>query len=221
MLVLRVIVGHRRLMGGAASSAVALLLLPATISPLTRTIVAWDIGCTAFLLLVAAMFSGERINHMADDAESQEEGEWTVVWLAVAAATASVAALVGDYAAAKDMPSSLHGLHVALVGATLLLSWLMMHVVFTLRYAHEYYARNPSDPSGRNIDGGLEFPGGAPPDYWDFLYFSLGIGMACQVSDVPITSRRLRRLATAHAFISFVFNAVILALSVNFGASLL
>ena len=220
MMVLRVLAGHRRLTGGALCGLAAYFCLPATMSPLTQAIVAWDIGCSAFLALVAAMFSGERMSHMAADAAAQEEGEWTVFWLAVVAATASVAALVGDYAAANALPGSLRGLHVALVGATLLLSWLMMHTLFALRYAHGYYARI-GDPGGQDVQAGLAFPGVEPPDYWDFFYCSLVIGMACQVSDVQITSRRMRRLATAHGFLSFVFNAVILALSVNFGATLL
>jgi uncharacterized membrane protein len=221
-LPLRVIAAHRRLATGALCGFVAIFVLPATIPPLTRAIIAWDAGCAAFLLQAAAMFGGERLSHMAADAEAQQEGEWTVFGLTIAAAAASVAAVIGQYAVVKDLPSPLRGLHVALVGATLLVSWLMMHTVFALRYAHEYYARDQHGPqrSGEDVDGGLEFPGGARPDYWDFVYFSLVLGMTFQVSDVQITSRSLRRLAAAHGFISFVFNTVILALSVNIGASL-
>jgi uncharacterized membrane protein len=221
MLVMRVIAAHRRLAGGAICGLLSVPFLPATMSPLSRAIIAWDIGCTAFLVLVALMFSTERLSRIAADAAAQREGEWTVFWLAFAAAAASVAALVGDYAAAAKLPASLHGLHIVLVAVTLLLSWLMMHTLFALRYAHGYYSHRASDAAGQNIRGGLEFPGGEPPDYWDFFYFSLVLGMACQTADVQITTRRMRHLATAHGFVAFVFNAVILALSVNFGASLL
>jgi len=217
-LPLRVIVGHGRLGAGALCGFVAILALPATIPPLTRAILAWDIGCTAFLVLAGLMFSGERINRMAADAEAQEEGEWTVFWLTVVGVTASFAAIAGQYAAVKTLPAGPHGWPVALVGATLLVSWLMTQAVFALRYAHEYYARSAGS---KNVDGGLEFPGGAAPDYWDFVYFSLVLGMTFQVSDVQITSRKLRRLAAVHGFLSFVFNTFILALSVNIGASLL
>jgi uncharacterized membrane protein len=75
-------------------------------------------------------------------------------------------------------------------------------------------------PAGA-VDGGLEFPGQEPPDYWDFFYFSIVLGMTFQVSDVAISSRKLRRLATVHAFLSFVYNTVIVALTVNIAASLL
>ena len=108
--------------------------------------------------------------------------------------------------------------HVLLLGTTVLASWLVTHTLFAFRYAHEYYA---DDAGGPDVDGGLEFPGGARPDYWDFVYFSAVLGMTFQVSDVQITSRKLRRLATVHGFLSFGFNTVILALAVNIGANLI
>ena len=107
---------------------------------------------------------------------------------------------------------------VALVASTLLASWLMTHVIFALRYAHEYYAR---DEGGPEVDRGLDFPGEKQPDYLDFMYFSLVLGMTFQVSDVQITSRKLRRVATLHGLISFLFNTVIVALTVNIAAGLL
>ncbi|MBV8523262.1 MAG: DUF1345 domain-containing protein, partial [Acetobacteraceae bacterium] len=61
-----------------------------------------------------------------------------------------------------------------------------------------------------------QFPGDQPlPDFWDFLYFSLVIGMTCQVSDVQITGRHMRRLAMVHGILAFFFNTVILAITVN------
>ncbi len=156
MMVVRVIAGHRRLAGGAAVGLVTFLLFPVTVAPLTRAIVSWDIGCTAFLVLVAAMFRGERLSRMAADAAAQEEGEWTVFFLAIAAAAASVAALLGDYAASADLPASVRAAHIGLVAATLMLSWLMMHTLFALRYAHAFYAHYEGDPSGLNVRGGLD-----------------------------------------------------------------
>jgi uncharacterized membrane protein len=93
-----------------------------------------------------------------------------------------------------------------------------MQVTFTFRYAHEYYSRSGEGPG---VDGGLRFPGEDHPDYMDFLYFALVLGMTFQVSDVEVTSRKLRRLATLHGFLGFLFNTVILALTVNLAAGLL
>src|SRR5215831_4570955 len=85
--------------------------------------------------------------------------------------------------------------------------------IFAIHYAHEYYDEKA------HKDGGLNFPGGEPPDYWDFVYFSFVVGMTGQVSDVAVTSRALRRLVAAHGVVSFIFNATLLALMVNIAAS--
>ena len=179
---------------------------------------AWDIACFALLALSAQFFSSDRPGGMPADAERQEEGEWTVFWVTVGAVAASFVAILGEFALLKDLHEPAKSLHVGLVAVTLFLSWLMTHTVFAYRYAHEFYE---CDETTGKIIGGLEFPGDAEPDYWDFFYFSLVLGMTFQVSDVQITRRTLRRLAAAHGLLGFLFNTVILALSVNIGASLL
>ena len=105
-----------------------------------------------------------------------------------------------------------------LVGGTLALTWLLTQAVFALRYAHEFYTRTDDAPMP---DGGLEFPREPRPDYWDFFYFSAILGMTFQVSDVQITSRKLRRLATVHGLLGFLLNTVIIALTVNLASGLL
>lgn len=95
-----------------------------------------------------------------------------------------------------------------------MLSWAFIHTMFALHYAHEFYGEN----AGRG--GGMAFPGGDErPDYWDFIYFSFVIGMTSQVSDVGVTSKQIRRTVAAHGVVSFVFNAALLALTVNIAAS--
>jgi uncharacterized membrane protein len=104
------------------------------------------------------------------------------------------------------------GLTLAVI--TIALSWTLVHTAFALHYAHDYY--RGSKP------GGLQFPSGDKSDhadYWDFVYFSFVIGMTAQVSDVGITEKRIRRTATVHGIISFVFNTALLALMVNIAAS--
>lgn len=102
---------------------------------------------------------------------------------------------------------------------TVVFSWLLMHSVFALRYAHNYYGDSLQDHSRHA--GGLEFPGQHPPDYRDFVYFSFVIGMTCQVSDVQVASRMMRRAVLLHGILSFAFNTVILALTINTVSSLL
>ncbi len=214
----RVLLGHRRLFGSIVVGIAAFLLLPAHLPAQTRTILAWDIFSIIFLVWCAASFIDASPQRMAAHAEAQQEAEWTMFWIVVAGVIVSLAAIVGEFSAIKTAAKSWHSVIVALVAATLGLSWLLSHVLFTLRYAHEYYERAPE--SGE-FARGLQFPGDDTPDYWDFLYFALVLGMTFQVSDVQITAKPLRRLATVHGLLGFLFNTVIVALTVNIAAGLL
>ena len=92
------------------------------------------------------------------------------------------------------------------------LSWFLLHTTFTLHYAHLFYGdAEEATASAR----GLIFPGESQPDYLDFAYFSFVIGMTFQVSDINITSRKIRRMALLHGTISFFFNTIIVALTVS------
>ena len=134
-----------------------------------------------------------------------------VLPLAVAAGLGSVVVVIGEAAQGQQSASGA----LLAVGAVTV-SWLFTHVIFALHYAHRFYA-----PDGKGVAGGLLFPGEDAPDYWDFLHFSLIIGVASQTADVQIASRPLRRLATVHSLIAFLFNTVVLALTVNLAVTLM
>jgi uncharacterized membrane protein len=85
-------------------------------------------------------------------------------------------------------------------------SWAVVHTVFTLRYAHLYF----EDPVG-----GIDFSSDADPDYRDFAYVAFTVGMTFQVSDTEIAKRTIRRAVLAHALLSYLFGAVILAVVIN------
>jgi uncharacterized membrane protein len=214
----RIIGSRRRLFAGAALGVLTILLLPASFSATTRTITAWDAAVITYLALSALLFTTERSEHMEEDAEAQQEGEWTIFALTLAGVVFSFAAILVEFTGIKDMPPAQRSLHVILVALTLFLSWLMTHITFAFRYAHEFYAR---DNGGPDLDEGLDFPGEKRPDYFDFVYFSLVLGMTFQVSDVQITARKFRRMAAVHGLLSFLFNTIILALTVNLAAGLL
>lgn len=95
---------------------------------------------------------------------------------------------------------------------SIVLSWLYLNMIFALHYAHGYYSHRNA------LHKGLDFPGKEDPDYWDFAYFALVLGMTFQVSDVQIVSRRMRRTALVHSVIAFFFNVFIIAISVNVAA---
>jgi uncharacterized membrane protein len=214
----QVVRGRPRLFIGVLCGLAAAPLLPGDIGGPTRAILAWDLGVLVYLALSAFLFTTERIDRIPADAAAEEEGEWTIFWLTVAAVAFSFAAIITEFTEIKEMAPDRRSVHVALVAVTLFVSWLMTHTSFAFRYAHEYYE---TDPTGRGIVGGLEFPSERRPDYLDFMYFSLVLGMTFQVSDVQITARKFRRLATVHGLLSFLFNTIILALTVNLAAGLL
>ena len=119
------------------------------------------------------------------------------------------------------------GLSVAISGATLLIAWVFSNLLFALHYAHLFYIPgDDSDAPGRGDgedqdSGGLDFPGDEMPDYGDFAYFSFVLGMTFQVSDVSITSKRIRRLALYHSIAAFLFDIIVVALSVSLIGDLL
>ncbi len=214
----RAIKARRRLFFGMLAGLAAALLLPPALPSTTRGILAWDVGVLVYLILAMHLFLTEPVERMPANAEAQQEGEWTIFWLTVGVVIVSFVAVTSEFSSIKTVAPAVRGLLVALVAGTLLTSWLMTHVSFAFRYAHEYYAR---DQGGPDIDRGLDFPSEKQPDYLDFMYFALVLGMTFQVSDVQITSRKLRRVAALHGLLSFLFNTVIVALTVNIAAGLL
>jgi uncharacterized membrane protein len=136
----------------------------------------------------------------------------------VGAATVSLFALGFTLQKPANEPGWDLVLRLLLAGLAVLASWTLTHATFALHYAHYYYGDGPA-PGPQDDRGGLAFPGGQLPDFSDFLYFSFVIGMTCQVSDIQVTSRPMRRLTLLHGVLSFFFNTVILALAVNLLAS--
>ncbi len=214
----RILLGHKRLFAALTVGVVSFFLLPGGFHARTQAILAWDIGAAFFLALCAVWFTTATPAQMPRNAAAQEEGEWTLFWLVLAGVSASFAAIIGEFGAMKNITPALRELRVALVAATLAVTWMLTHAVFALRYAHEFYT---SSGDATAPDGGIEFPRETRPDYWDFFYFSAVLGMTFQVSDVQITSRKMRRLATVHGLLGFLFNTVIVALTVNLASGLL
>ena len=213
----RVIRGHfRTFLALAIGAVVYAACFPFFVEP-SRAIIAWDAFAVVFLALIIAMAITSTPAQMPVNAQAQEEGEWSIFAIVVLGTIMSFAAIVSEFSGTKDMEPATKREHVSLVVATLVLTWLVTQVVFGMRYAHEYYTAS----GDKGPDKGLEFPGDEDPDYWDFAYFAIVLGMTFQVSDVQITSRKLRRLATVHGLLGFVFNTVIVALTVNLAANLL
>lgn len=109
-------------------------------------------------------------------------------------------------------------LYIPVAVAGILFSWGMVHTMYTMHYAHIYYD-NDEDDENKHA-GGLEFPSENCPDYLDFAYFAFVIGMTFQVSDVEISSRKIRRVVLFHGLLSFGLNTFVVALAINLIAGL-
>jgi uncharacterized membrane protein len=176
----------------------------------TRLLVGWDIYVGLYLALVAHLMAGAEVERIRARAAVEDEGQFAILMLTVVAALASLGAIFSELGTGTG--TGRRPAHVVLAALTILLSWAFIHTIFALHYAHEFY--------DEDIGGGLAFPGGeTEPDYWDFVYFSFVIGMTSQVSDVGVTHKEIRRTVAAHGVVSFVFNAALLALTVNIAAS--
>jgi uncharacterized membrane protein len=148
---------------------------------------------------------------------SIEDSSRTLIFLfVIVASLMSLLAIVFLLISTKNQSDAVVTARVLLAMASVIVSWWLVHTIFTLRYAHMYYTTDPDNDSKTKPLGGLDFPGDMKePDYLDFVYFSFVIGMTFQVSDVEISSRSIRRLAWMHGLISFAFNTAIVALSIN------
>ena len=144
-------------------------------------------------------------------AKLQDSSRITIFLFVIGASLVSMVAIVFLLKSSKGANKDEH---ILLAICAVIVSWWLVHTLFTLLYAHLYYDTSTDDGKTLSV-GGLEFPGKDEPDYLDFVYFSFVIGMTFQVSDVEISSRQIRRFALLHALMSFAFNTAILALSIN------
>lgn len=154
-------------------------------------------------------------------AKEQDASAVLVFLLAVCAAFFSLFAIIYVlHGQSLENKLGLH-LHVVLSLLCIVLSWLLIHSVFTIRYAHLYYDFRHREKGITAQAGGLQFPGNEQPDFLDFAYFSFIVAMTFQTADVSITGRRIRRLALVHGLLSFVYNTTIIALVINIVSGLI
>lgn len=168
----------------------------------------FDLGALIYLGMLVREFNRAKPDHLRSHAQAQDIGRWGTLWSAVALSAVVLVALATELHAAKGGGA----LAIAIAACSIVLSWLFMNTMFAVHYAHSYYGNGAAQGEG------LDFPGTKQPDYWDFIYFAIVLGMTFQVSDVQITKRSMRRTALIHSVIAFFFNVFIIAISVNIAA---
>jgi uncharacterized membrane protein len=170
-------------------------------------LLSFNISALVFLSLMIHVMVNATPQKMRHQAQLQDQGKWAVLIAALIVAAVICGALSFELKAAKD--KSIWS--IALAASSIFLSWMFVAVVFSQRYAHDFFL-TPNQ---------LIFPGTEHPDYFDFLYFSLVLSMCFQTSDVVVNSSNMRRLVTVHSVVSFFFNVIIIAITINVVASVL
>ncbi len=190
------------------------LALPDDLQLDSRVLGGWIAGVVCFLGLVLLMMSYADPPKTCYRAQRQEAQHWTMFLLVLMMALTSIFAITLMLAYNKETPTPQLTLHVGLSVVAILCSWFLTHTMFALHYATCYYREDSSNPEAAYA-GGITLPSEEMPDYLDFMYFSLTIGMTSQTSDVSIVSSSMRRLSLGHGMVSFFFYSVIIALSVG------
>ncbi|MBV9890194.1 MAG: DUF1345 domain-containing protein [Rhizobacter sp.] len=214
---LRLVRARPRLFIATACALAVGMLLPEGVArqSVTRWLISWNFGAGLYVLLAAIMMIRSSSHHMRHRARLQDDGQFVILVLVVISAIASLAAIAGELAVVKDMHGFAKAAHIALAGCTVLTSWAFIQVMFTLHYAHDYYAAVCS-----SRPAGLEFPKDEAPDYGGFFYFAAVIGTSGQTADVSFVSKPMRRIGSMHCILAYLFNTTVLALLINIGASL-
>lgn len=203
--------GSQRLLYGLLAG-LATVALSIPLAWQYRGLLGWCVGIAVYLLLawwLCARFDSKRTRARA---QAQDEPSAVLFLMMLLATLACVAAIVIMMQQLRSLSGIERTLHIVLSMAALGASWLFIQTMFAFRYAHRYYQEEKLNE--RNGPG-LRFPGDLEPDYFDFLYYAHVVGMTSQVSDVQVTSREMRRLTMLHGVLSFGFNMLILALSIN------
>jgi len=210
---------HQRLGLALAAGITAALLVQGRVGLALQIVISWDVFAAASLSLAWLAIVRHDPYELRRNARLQDWSRTLLFAAVLVAAVASLLAVGLMLGIAKAAPVRDRAVPILASFSAVALSWGLVHTLFALRYAHRYY--DGADTAERDaVAGGLIFPGKEQPDFLDIAYFSFVIGMTCQVSDVQISSGRLRRLALLHGLIAFAFNAAILALAVNIAAGL-
>jgi uncharacterized membrane protein len=195
---------------GLVTFGVALFLAPWQVASL----IGWVVAAGVLLAWIWRQVSGMDAATTAEHARAEDSSRLVADVLLIVACAASLVGVAMALLEAGDERGATKALITTVAGVSLVLSWLVVNTVFTLRYASLYYV------DGYLEGKGIDFNDGLKPTYGDFAYLAFTIGMTYQVSDTSLTAKRIRMTALRHAFLSFVFVTSVIAMTINVVAGL-
>ena len=219
---LRNLIAHmhplQRILLSILLGSVTLFFIPSGTSPLIEVMSVWIAFALMYLVTGWTVLFTRPIHEIRQTAKKDDGSKAYVFFMVLLSSFASII-IVLLIMISKAADDSEHGMFIFVSVAGILLSWFMVHTLYTFHYAHMYYDDAPDDNS-KDAEG-LDFPQDDDPDYIDFMYFSFVIGCTFQVSDVEINSRDIRRAVLWHGLISFGLNTFVVALTINLVAGLM
>lgn len=204
---------HPRLSSAAVLGLAVGILAPAD-TLISKILIGWNAGVWTYLLLMLWLATRARADDVRRIAEIEDENAGLVLFMVCIAAIASLATITVNLVGSKDLDSTARALHYGFTGMTVVGSWLLTGVIFSVHYARLFYTWEGEEPALRFAEGLRN------PNYWDFLYFSFTIGVAVQTADVGVATRSLRKVVLGQSLIGFLFNTAILGFSINIAAGL-
>lgn len=190
-------------------------IIPLELSSETLYLISWNLATLVYLGMTFWMIWHTQHGQIKRRAKNEYERKRIMLITTILSSINCVVSVVRELGSSNRWSDTQIGFHVGLAITTVILSWFFIHTLFALYYAHYYYHAEHDD------DFPLDFPHDSHPDYYDFLYFSYGIGVSGQASDVSFTTKVVRRIGTVHSVLTFFYNTAILALMIEMAASFL
>jgi len=204
---------HPRLTAATVlGGAVGIFAPAATLT--SKFLLGWNAGVWLYLALTLWLVIRAKVRDVKRTAEVEDENASMVLFTVCIAAVASLAAITLELSGNSKLSDTDQIMHYAFTGMTIVGSWLMIGVIFSLHYARLFYNNEGPEPALRFPEGELS------PDYWDFMYFSFTLSVAVQTADVAIATREMRKAVLAHSLLGFLFNTAVLGFSINIAAGL-
>ncbi|MBO9557733.1 MAG: DUF1345 domain-containing protein [Caulobacter sp.] len=205
---------HWRLMAAAVAGVFGWLAARHLNAPVsTHLLIGWDVCALIYVTTTWHLFLTADEAEVRRRAAQEDEKPSQILLIVLAAILSSLVAVVAAMLHARSAGPDIKAITAACAGVTLVLSWVVLHSVFTLHYAHRHFGDGTAKP-------GILFPGEPARSYLDFVYLAFSIGATFQVSDNNILTSRLRNLVTAQAVCSYFYNTAVLALGINIIAGL-
>lgn len=179
----------------------------------TCILMSWNITIYAYLLFTIKKLWHIDHHHILQRAIQQDASKWVILVLVIITLVMCFIAIIIEI---NHLPkdAAIRTGHLGLSILTIISAWFLMHTIFAIHYAHDFYLALE-----KHKYGGLAFPSTPNPTYPDFLYFSYIIGTSAQTADVSITRQPMRVLNTLHLLLAYGFNTTILAIAINVTAT--